>query len=212
VEHALRIDQETGTDYWRKAIEKEMKNVRIAFQRFIERSEDGSEGQGPSSLQGYQEIKCHMIFDIKMDGDFTRKARFVAGGHTTEAPASATYSSVVSRESVRIAFMIAALNDLEIFAADVENAYLNAPCREKIWTRAGKEFGSNEGWIMNIVRALYGLKTSGAAWRATFAEKFMEMGYKSSKVDPDVWIRQGVKPDGFQYYEYCWCMWLTSCV
>jgi len=34
VEHALRIDQETGTDYWRKAIEKEMKNVRIAFQRF----------------------------------------------------------------------------------------------------------------------------------------------------------------------------------
>ena len=64
VEHALRIDQETGTDYWRKAIEKEMKNVRIAFQRFIERNEDGSEGQGPSSLQGYQEIKCHMIFDI----------------------------------------------------------------------------------------------------------------------------------------------------
>jgi len=48
---------------------------------------------------------------------------------------------------------------------------------------------------------LYGLKTSGAAWRATFAEKLTEMGYKSTKADPDVWIRQAVKPNGFHYYE-----------
>ncbi len=60
-------------------------------------------------------------------------------------------------------FLLAALNDLEVFAADVGNAYLNAPCREKNWTRAGKEFGSDKGCIMIIVRALYGLKTSGAA-------------------------------------------------
>jgi hypothetical protein len=77
-----------------------------------------------------------------MDGSFTRKARFVAGGHTTETPASLTYSSVVTRDSVRIAFLLAALNDLNVFAADIGNAYLNAPCREKIWTVAGSEFGS----------------------------------------------------------------------
>lgn len=35
-----------------------------------------------------------MVFDVKMD--LTRKARFVAGGHTTETPASLAYSSVVS--------------------------------------------------------------------------------------------------------------------
>jgi hypothetical protein len=58
-----------------------------------------------------------MIFDIKMD--FTRKARFVDGGHTSEAPASLTYSSVVTRESVRIAFTIAALNNLDILMADI---------------------------------------------------------------------------------------------
>jgi len=73
-----------------------------------------------------------MVFDIKMDGKFTRKARLVAGGHTTETPASSTYSSVVSRESVRVAFLLEVLNDLDVFAADVGNAYLNAPCREKI--------------------------------------------------------------------------------
>ena len=34
----------------------------------------------------FQEIGCRLIFDVKMD--FTRKDRFVAGGHTKEAPSS----------------------------------------------------------------------------------------------------------------------------
>jgi len=143
VEHALQIDRETGTDYWRRAIEKEMKNVHVAFQKWdgggLEQARMAS-ASGP--LIGYQEIKCHMVFDIKMDGDLTGKARFVVGGHIMEAPSSITYSSVVSRESIRLAFLIAALNDLEVYAADVGNAYLNATCQEKIWTVAGKEFGS----------------------------------------------------------------------
>ena len=46
--------------------------------------------------------------------DFRRKARYVAGGHMTEAPATLTYASVVSRESVRIALTMAALHGLEV--------------------------------------------------------------------------------------------------
>jgi len=92
-----------------------------------------------------------MVFDIKMDSDLTRKACFVARGHTTMDPNTTTYSSIVSRESVQIAFLITALNNLDIFAVDIGNAYLNAPCCKRIWTTAGKEFGSNEGSIMLIV-------------------------------------------------------------
>lgn len=62
-----------------------------------------------------------------MKMDFTRKARYIAGGHTTETPVGICYSSVVSRNSVRIAFLVAALNDLDILATDIGNAYLNAP-------------------------------------------------------------------------------------
>ena len=199
VDEALRIDDETGTDYWRKAIEKEMSKVRVAFERWDDGTlEDARSGK---KLVGYQEIGCHMIFDIKMDGEFTRKARLVAGGHTTETPTSITYSSVVSRESVRIAFLVAALNDLDIFAADIGNAYLNAPCREKIWTVAGAEFGTDQGAVMIVKRALYGLKSSGASWRAMLAQTLIDLGYQSSKADPDVWIRPQTKPNGFEYYE-----------
>ncbi len=80
-----------------------------------------------------------MIFDVKMD--FTRKARFVAGGHMTNPPAAITNSGVVSRDSVRIAFLLAALNDVDLLATDIGNAYLNAPAREKVYTTAGPEFG-----------------------------------------------------------------------
>jgi hypothetical protein len=73
--------------------------------------------------------------------NFTRIARYVAGGHMTDPPTSLTYSSVVSRDSVYIAFLLAALNDLDIMAADVGNAYLSALKREKVYTTAGVEFG-----------------------------------------------------------------------
>jgi hypothetical protein len=114
-------------------------------------------------LRGHQEIKCHIIFDVKMD--FTRKARFVAGGHMMEAPNSLTYLSVVSQESVKLAFLIAVLNDLDIMSCDIGNAYLNAACREKIWFVAGPECGAElKGKPCKLVRALYRLKSSGAAW------------------------------------------------
>ena len=82
----------------------------------------------------------------------------VAGGHKTEAPAAITSSSVASRDSVRIALTLAALNGLEVKMCDIQNAYLTAPTRENIWTKAGPEFGSDAGKLMLVVRAIYGLK------------------------------------------------------
>ena len=60
----------------------------------------------------------------------------------------------------------------------------------------GTEFGSEKGKVMLVVRALYGLKSSGAAWRKHFAQTSRDLGYVSSKDDPDVWIKSETKPDG----------------
>ena len=98
-------------------------------------------GNHPKLLVGFQEVKCHMIFNIKLDGPFTWKARYVAGGHTTDTPASITYSSVVSRESVGFTFLLASLLDLKVLAADIGNVYIKAPCHGRMWCEAGPEFG-----------------------------------------------------------------------
>ena len=199
VDEALRIDRETGTDYWSKAINKEMSRVDVSWEIYEGHTPEQVRAGVAKNLVGYQEIGCHMVFDVKMN--FERKARFVAGGHTTETPASATYSSVVSRDSVRLAFLIAGLNGVDIMSCDLENAYLNAKCKEKIWFEGGEECGEGKGKVLIVVRALYGLKSASSSWRSTLANLLSDLGYTSTKADPDVWIRPAVRPDGFEYYE-----------
>ena len=70
-----------------------------------------------------------------MDGKFTHKSILVAGGHKAAPPLSITYSVVVTREIVRLVFLIAGL--INIFACDISNSYLNVPCQEKLWTKSG---------------------------------------------------------------------------
>ena len=78
--------------------------------------------------------------------------------------------------------MLAALNDIDVFAVDIGNAYLNAPFCEKIWTKSGPEFGSQQGCIILIVRSLYGLKYSGASCREMLPETLGKdgLGYTST--------------------------------
>jgi hypothetical protein len=165
IDEAHALDKTNGNFLWGDATAKEMKNIRVAFDII------GGDAMPPV---GHQEIQCHGIFDVKMDG-FARKYRMVAGGHTTEAPKTLTYASVVSRESVWIILTMAALNDLEVKAADIQNASLTAPVSERIWTRLGPEFGSYVGKIAIIVRALYGLTSTGASFRNHLADYMREL-------------------------------------
>ena len=160
-----------------------------------------------------------MIFDVKMDAGFTRKARFVADGNMIPSPPSMTYASVVSRDSVRICLALAALNGLDVKCADVQNAYLNAEPKERVYIIAGKEFGRYEGRTVVIIRSLYGLKGSGAAWAAALRQVMRDMNFLPCKADGDVWIRPACdtsfggerklgatndhgEPEGDWYYEY----------
>ena len=95
-----------------------MKHVRPTFEEY--------EGNKEDLPPRYQQIKLHMIFDIKLGKNFRRKARIVGGGHTTTALTEITLSLVVSIDSVRIALTIAELNELDIMACDIQNTHLTA--------------------------------------------------------------------------------------
>ena len=58
---------------------------------------------------------------------FERKANWVLDGHKTPDPIISTYAGVVSRDSVCIALTYAALNRVDVCAADIHNGYLRAP-------------------------------------------------------------------------------------
>ena len=128
--------------------------------------------EGEAIPLGSKRINYHFIFEVKMD--LTRKARLVAGEHLNkDVPQHTTYSSVVSPESVRICFTLAALNGLDMLSADIGNAYLNAKPLEKCHVTITDDmlFGPTaRGQTAIICRALYGMKSSGNVWRLHFAK------------------------------------------
>jgi hypothetical protein len=133
----------------------------------------------------------HLFWDVKMD--FTRKTRWVViDGHKTPNPIGSTYAGVVSRESVCVAFTYAAaLNGLDVFAADIRNSYLQAPSSQKDYIICGPEFGiENVGKVGLIYRALYGGKAAGKDFRNHQRSCMRHMKFISCPTaDPDVWMR-----------------------
>jgi hypothetical protein len=128
-----------------------------------------------------------------------------------DPPKDSTYSSVVSRDSVRLLFLLAALNDLDLLACDIQNAYINAVTKEKIWFRGGYEMGFDKGKVIVIVHALYGLKSSCERWREHMAQTLWNGGFTSCKADPDLWLKPVTKPDGSKIYEYVLC-YVDDCI
>lgn len=192
LQDAEQIDRENNNHLWREAISLETYNVTVAFEILEE---------GDSPPLGWKETSGHFVFDIKMD--LTRKARWVKDGHKTPDPSHSTYASVVSRESVCIALTYAALNDLEVMAADIRNAYLQAPSSEKHYIICGPEFGlENKGKKALIRRALYGSKTAGRDFRNHLQSCMRHLKFESCPADPNVWMRSAKKSDGSPHYEY----------
>jgi hypothetical protein len=192
VAHAHEIDAKNGNTYWRDALDLEMHNVGIAFEILDE---------GQLAPSGWKHVTGHIIFDVKMC--FTRKARWVLDGHKTRDPDGSTYAGVVSRESVRIALTYAALNQLQVTAADIRNAYLQAPSSQKDYIICGPEFGlENVGRKALVRRALYGGKAAGRDFRNHLAACMRHLEFVSCPADPDVWMRPAVKSNGDEYYEF----------
>ena len=104
---------------------------------------------------------------------------------------------------MRIALTYSALNNLSVCACDIQNAYLQSPSSEKHYIICGPEFGiENVGKKAMIIRVLYGGKLAGANYWRHVQKAMNELGFKSCKADPDVWIRPSIKADGTDYYQY----------
>ena len=179
-EQALEFDRLNGNTRWADATALELGQVD-EYETFKDIGKGGNPGPG------YKKINVHLVYAVKHDG--RHKARLVAGGHLTDTPLDSVYSSVVSLRGVRILAFIAELNKLELWATDIGNAYLESYTQEKVYIIAGPEFGEREGHTLIIVRALYGLKSSGLRWHQRFADVLRNMGFTPSKAEPDIWMR-----------------------
>ena len=108
--------------------------------------------------------------------------------HKTPNSTTSSFAGVVSRVSIRIALtQHAALLGLPVIEAGICKAYLQAPL-EKHFIICGPEFGiENEGRVALIWRALYGGKVAGCDFWHHLQDCMGQLGFTSSRADPDVW-------------------------
>jgi hypothetical protein len=129
----------------------------------------------------------HLIYDGQHDG--RQKAQLVADGHLTGIPVDSVYFGVVTLQGLRLLIFLAELNDLQTWATDIGNGYLEALKSKKVCIIAGPEFGNLQGHVMIIYKALYGLCSSGASWHDRFSDCLRAEGFFPCKAEPEIWMR-----------------------
>ena len=71
-----------------------------------------------------------------------------------------------------------------------------------MYTILGPEFGQDEGKMMIIVGALYGLNIAGEYFQNHLAECMQFMGYKPCLYDPALWMKlMNISRNDFEHYE-----------
>ena len=120
---ALRLDRLHNNTKWQDCTKLEMDQL-AEYKVFVDIGKD------TPIPKGYQKIKVHLVYACKHDG--RHKARLVADGNLTDVPVDSVYSGVVSIRGIKLMIFLAELNDLDIWATDIGNAYLEAYTKEKI--------------------------------------------------------------------------------
>jgi hypothetical protein len=190
-EEAIWIDNTDGSTSWQDTEKVELDQLQ-EYETFKDL------GKGAAIPAGFKKMPCHIVYDFKACGRC--KARFVAGGHITDTPIGSIYSGVVSLPGIRIVTAIAELNDLRVRGTDVGNAYLESATQEKLVFVAGEEFGNLAGHLFQIVKALYGLKSSRKRWHNTLHDMLRDLGFKPSMADDDIWMKD--MEDHYKYTVY----------
>ena len=137
--HAEELDAQHGNSLWKEAYQKEIASL-LSLGCFDFCPPDSTPGPD------YQFVKLTMVYEVKQDGH--RKARLVTGGHLVDPCSISTRSTVVKGVSVRLLDVIAHRDNLKMLCGDVSNAFITAPCLEKVYSRAGPEFGDRHNSIM----------------------------------------------------------------
>ena len=186
---AISLDKENSNTHWQDEMDLELTQIH-EYKVFKDTGKAEFHDGKAVTPDGFQKIRVHFVYAVKHAGKF--KARHVADGHLTKEP-------VVSLRSLRMVVFLSQLNDLEIWGADVGNAYLGAYTDPNLCIIVGPEFKELQAHLLIMIKTLHGTRSGGARWHDRLSDILQELKFKPSKADPDVWMRP--EPGG-TCYEY----------
>jgi hypothetical protein len=128
------------------------------------------------------------VFKYKFNkhGFLTRfKARLCVRGDLQQPNDKETYAATLAGRTFRVLMAITAKFDLETRQLDAVNAFTNSLIDEDIYVQFPDGY-SRRGWILKLIRALYGLRRSPLLWQKDLSNTFKQLGLELCPEDPCV--------------------------
>ena len=165
-------------DHWRKAMDDEINSLQtMKTWRVVPRPKDR------------KTIESKWVYKLKYnaDGEIARyKARLVAKGYTqvNGLDYNETYAPVTRLETIRLLFGLAVEKDWEIHQIDVKTAYLHGDLDEEIYMEPPEGLDIPDGMVLQLDKAIYGLRQAGRQWYLKLKSALVKMGFKQIVNDP----------------------------
>ena len=141
---------------------------------------------------GHKIVGSRWVYKVKADKPYKGRLVVLGWGQVPGVDCGGTFAPICSLQSIRMMLAIAAEFDLECWQLDYNTAFLNAKVEEEVYVKMapGYEEFSNDGVpvVMRLLKSLYGLQQSPRCWYGTVDEHVVEIGFKSLKSDPCVYI------------------------
>ena len=144
---------------------------------------------------GHKIVRSRWGYKVKADKSYKGRVVVLGWGQVPGVDCGGTFAPVCRLQSIRMMLAIAAEFDFECWQLDYNTAFLNAKVEEEVYVKMapGYEELSNDGvpMVMRLLKSLFGLRQSPRCWYGTVDEPVVEIGFKSLKSDPCVYIYRG---------------------
>ena len=146
-------------------------------------------------LTGQQILDCMWVYTYKLDKHHRLlkcKARLVVrGDQQRNITSQDTYAATLASRSFRMMMAIAAHDDMELKQYDVTNAFVHATMDREVYMRMPRGY-QKPGTILQVNKALYGLRISPLLWQKEFTATLKALGFQTVPHEPCCLIKDGV--------------------
>ena len=144
--------------------------------------------------EGRRCLPTQILFSRKSDG--TPKVRFVIGGHMQQEGrdfhAFKNYCGVLSSRDNRLMLAVAAVEGWEISQTDISQAFLEGKLDDvDVFIRAPPGYPCAPGKVLQLKRAVYGLRQAPVKFKKEVTDWFKAKGYIACNAAETIWMLKG---------------------
>ena len=136
--------------------------------------------------QKTQVLPLIWVFSYKFDSNgylLKYKARVCVRGDLQRHLLKDTYAATLAAKVFRTLMAILAVFNLETIQLDAVNAFLNSELDEEVYVELPDGF-KKAGYVMQLQRALYGLRRSPRLWHQEFSKTLTSLGLQKVPEEP----------------------------